>query len=477
MKKGSIHEVSIDRYAFGGKGIAEMTTEQGSFILFVPNAIPGQKVKIRIIKKKKRYAECQLLEVLEPSELQKEIPYQPISGAPYIQVDIEQQQKWKKDSTLEVFRRIAEIDGPEKYFDSFISSPHNFNYRNKMEYSFSAIGHDIASDQEFDGFALGFKRRGTWWKVENLDKESGLFDREVEDKMHLIREYCEKTGLPAWHPPQKKGFFRHLVVRKSFAEDRLLMHLITSSEGYENFDKKAFTIFMQDLFGQRLAGLHHVINDDVADRSKIENGTVTSLCGDDVIYEKILGLTFEISMESFFQTNPASAELLYQKGIEYFLENAESDGVLLDLFCGTGTIGQILASKLPQAQIIGVDIVEKAIEDAKENAKKNAVNNITFEALDVGKFLYEHPELVGEIKGIVLDPPRAGIAPKALKRVIELDAKNILYISCNPATQARDIKTLHENGYSLVKFSLVDQFPHTAHIESIALFELRMKNR
>ena len=224
--------------------------------------------------------------------------------------------------------------------------------------------------------------------------------------------------------------------------------------------------------GDRIAGIQHTINDNVADRAKIENGDNKLLYGKPVVTEKLVDLSFEISMESFFQTNPACAELLYNKALDYvFEEEIKSDKVVLDLFCGTGTIGQILAKRSNGIKVIGVDIVPEAIEDAKRNAQVNQLKGLEFFAADVGKFLKEKPELNGKIASIILDPPRAGIAPKTLQKVIDLDAENIVYISCNPSTQARDTDTLIQAGYELLKFSLADQFPHTGHIESIAKFQ------
>ncbi|MBT4774253.1 MAG: 23S rRNA (uracil(1939)-C(5))-methyltransferase RlmD, partial [Crocinitomicaceae bacterium] len=282
----------------------------------------------------------------------------------------------------------------------------------------------------------------------------------------------QETKLPAWHPPKKEGFFRHLVVRKSFSENELLINLVTSSEGIDQFNKIAFKDYLIELLGNRLAGYIHTVNDDVADRAKLDNGPSGLIWGKDRINENILGLNFEISMQSFFQTNPKSAEKLYSKVIEYATESSNLEGqVIMDLFCGTGTIGQIIASQIPTAQVIGVDIVESAISNAKKNAKKNGLNGINWFAADVGKFLSEHPNYKGRINTIILDPPRAGIAPKTLQKVIALGANRLIYVSCNPATQARDIAVLTSNGYELVKFSLVDQFPHTGHIESIGAFK------
>ena len=475
FKRGDVITVSIQEYAFGGKGVAKVPTENGDYIVFVDNTFPGQEVQARVAKKRKRFAEAKLLEVLKRSSVEAIDQFQEISGGPYIYVPVEEQEKAKKESTLEIFRRIGGIENPLQYFDEFISSPNHHFYRNKMEYSFSCIEHDRETGEDIDdAFALGFKRRGTWWKVESLDKPSGLFDEQWETLLIEVRELLKESGLPAWHPPQKTGFFRHIVVRKSFDQDKLLFNLVTSSEGLKKFDASAFVDFLKEKLGDRLAGVQHTINDNVADRAKIENGEYTLLYGEPVVIERLLGLEFEISMESFFQTNPQCAELLYTKALDYFFEeNLDPSDVVMDLFCGTGTIGQILASKRNDVRIIGVDIVEEAIEDAKRNAERNGIKDVEFYAADVGKFLREYPDFAGKIKTIILDPPRAGIAPKTLRKVIELGAENIVYISCNPSTQARDTDTLIKEGYSLEKLSFVDQFPHTGHIESIAKYKLR----
>lgn len=474
IKRGQTIELVIEDMAFGGKGIARLHDENGAFVLFVQNAFPGQKVLARIVKKRKKHAECSLLKVLERSPQEVESPYQEISGAPYIHVPPKLQEELKQKVTLEVYRRLGNLQNIEDLFDAFIPSPEHFHYRNKMEYSFSSIEHDIHTDEEIDdAFALGFKHRGTWWKVESLNKASGLFDEQWETFLKEFRNFLYKTGLPAWHPPRKEGFFRHIVVRKSFHEDKLLINLVTSSEGLKEFDLQAVGDFLQEKMGDRIAGFQHTINDNVADRAKIENGDCTLVFGKDHVIEELNGLLFEISMESFFQTNPKSAEQLYNKALDYVFEGKRSlnNKVVMDLFCGTGTIGQLLTQRTQDTKIIGVDIVEEAIADAQRNAKRNNIEGVEFYAADVGKFLKAYPDYEGKIDTIVLDPPRAGIAPKTLLKVIQLGAERIVYISCNPATQARDIKTLEEYGYKTKKVSLVDQFPHTSHIEAIALFE------
>ena len=473
VKRGQILELLIEDYAFGGKGIARLRNEHGEFVVFVPNTLPGQRIKAQVKKSSKTYAECKLFEVLKPSEDEIEMPYQDIPGAPYINLPIELQHKYKTESTLELFKRIGKVSDIESKLDEFVSSPNTFHYRNKMEYGFSAIGYDRTKKTDVDEFTLGFKKRGTWWCGDNLNKDSGLFDIDIENSLKLIRSYCEETGLSPWHAPRKEGFFRYLVIRKSYKTNRLLFNLVTTSYDLSKFDLKAFGSYLVTLFGNRVAGFLHTINDEIGDRTIATTGSIKLIYGDDKIVEELLGLNFEISMKSFFQTNPKCAEKLYSKVIEYALEKKETidNNVVLDLFCGTGTIGQILASKANNTTIVGVDIVESAIADAKENAKRNNIKGLKFYAADVGKFLTEQPQYKDKIRTIILDPARAGIAPKTLNKIINLNAERLVYVSCNPATQARDTERLVNAGYSLKKFSLVDQFPHTAHIETVVLFE------
>ena len=475
VKRGEVLEIEIQDYAFGGKGIGRIKNDQGEFVVFVPNTLPGQKVKAQVKKASKTFAESKLLEVLEPSQDELEMPYQEIPGAPYIKLPIEKQHLYKKQSTLELFKRIGKVENIESLFDEFVASPETFHYRNKMEYAFSAIGFDHKLGKDVDEFTLGFKKRGTWWCGDDLKRDSGLFDKAVEDQLKLIKSYCENTGLAPWHGPRQEGFFRFLVVRKSYKTDQLLFNLVTTSYDLPKFDLKKFAEFLHGLFGDRLAGLLHTINDETGDRTIATTGAVDLVWGEEIIVEELLGLNFEISIKSFFQTNPKSAEKLYSKVLDYALEKKDTidNNIVLDLFCGTGTIGQILASKSENAQIVGVDIVESAIENARENARRNGIDGVKFHAADVGSFLRQHPEYKGKIQTLILDPARAGIAPKTLRKIIDLGAQRMVYVSCNPATQARDIDLLAQAGYSINKFSLVDQFPHTAHIESVVLLEVR----
>ena len=473
VKRGQVLKLKIEDYAFGGKGIARIRNEHGEFVVFVPNTLPGQLVKAQVKKTSKKYAECKLFEVLEQSPDEVDISFQEIAGAPYIKLPVEKQHKYKYESTMSLFQRIGKVENIEDLFDEFVSSPNDYHYRNKMEYGFSAIGYDRELKTDVDEFTLGFKKRGTWWCGEDLDKDSGLFDKEFEDNLIKIKEYCKATGLTPWHGPRKEGFFRFFVVRKSYKTNKLLFNLVTTSPDLPEFDLDKFAAFLVELFGERVAGLLHTINDETGDRTIATTGKIDLVYGEDKIIEELLGLNFEISMKSFFQTNPKCAEKLYSKVAEYTLENKEAvdNTVVMDLFCGTGTIGQIIASKANNTKIVGVDIIKSAIVDAKANANKNNIKGLEFYAEDVGKFLSAHPEYKNKIRTIILDPARAGIAPKTLNKIIALNADRMVYVSCNPATQARDTEQLMSAGYKIKKISLVDQFPHTAHIETIVLFE------
>lgn len=477
FKRGERLDVTIDKAAFGGRGLAKLATERGEIAVFVPNTLPGQKVRCLVKKVRKNHLETALLEVLEPSPDEVEIPYQPIPGAPFARLPIALQEAYKRQTCVDLMQRIGRVDDAENLFDEFISSPAIWHYRNKMEYSFAAIRFDFDKGGDVDDFALGFKHRGTWWMVENLDADGGLFDAQVETELKRIRAYCEGTGLPPWHHPKKQGFFRFLTVRKSHANDEVLMNLVTSSEGLDRFDVDGFAAYLKSLFGERLAGVLHTVNDDIGDRVRPLQGRSRLVTGRDYVSETLRGLRFDIRMESFFQTNPRSAERLYGKAIEYLKRNGAGRGVIMDLFCGTGTIAQLVGRELTDARVVGVDIEESAIGDARRSAEMNDISNVEFHVSDVGRFLGERPEFVGTIEAVVLDPPRAGIAPKTLRKVIELGAESMVYISCNPATLARDTMELNESGYRLVEYAAVDQFPHTGHLEAVARFERKTDNR
>lgn len=471
-KKGEELIGEVVDMAYGGKGIVKINMGDRDYIIFVSNTIKGQKIKYKLIKRKESYAEGRLIRIINRSVIEKKTTFQSISGAPYSTLDISFQHELKKKQVFELITKIGGVKHIEQKFDTFIQSPLIWHYRNKMDYSFSSIGYIKKTNTVVDEFSLGFKKINTWWMVENLEKDSGLFDKTWENSIKNIRKYCAETGLAAWNIPQKKGFFRNLVVRKSIKNNNFLVELITSSENLKKFKRNDFCQKILNLHSNRIEGIIHTINDNISDRVDYSKVQSNLLFGSNTIHESILDLKFEISMNSFFQTNPKSAEKLYSKVYEYVFEkNISENNVILDLFCGTGTITQIIANKNPKLKVIGVDIIEKAIENALKSTKKNKIKNASYFIGDVGKFLFEKKELINKINSVIIDPPRSGVSKKSLKKIIELNSKKIIYVSCDPSTQARDIHFLQENKYKLVKFSIIDQFPHTYHIETIALLE------
>ena len=311
VKRNETISIQIEDYAFGGKGIGRIRNEHGEFVVFVPNTLPGQLVSARIVKSRKKFAEAKLVEVLEPSQDEVEIPYQEIPGAPYIKLPVSIQHQYKKESTFSLFEKIGKVSDVSSKFDEFVSSPSHFHYRNKMEYGFSAIGFDRALKTDVDEFTLGFKKRGVWWLGENLDKDSGLFDEDVENHLKSIRIYCQNTGLDPWHGPRREGFFRYFVVRNSFKNNELLFNLVTTSKHLKQFDLQKFGTFLKELFKDRFAGLLHTINDETGDRTIATSGSVNLVLGKEKIIEEIrkiydpelpvniyeLGLIYDIKVE------------------------------------------------------------------------------------------------------------------------------------------------------------------------------------
>ncbi len=451
---GDVIELEIVDLAFGGEGVARID----KMVFFVNGGITGQVVKAKIKRVKRRYIEAIAVEVVKRSELEVMPEFQLVPGAPWATLPVEMQREIKKKQVLELFQKIGKVD-IEPMFDELVPSPKDWWYRNKMDFSFG-------TDAE-GKFALGSKKRGQFKVVESLEKPCGMFDEQFEALLPTIREWCEETGLVDYDE-EGNGFFQTLTVRRSVAEDKFLVELVVS--GVEKkFDPVAFGELIKSNLGERFGGVYW--------SQKIRKGgrqtelIPTFITGEEKLSEKLCGLEFEISRDAFFQPNPYSAVKLYEKAVTFV--NLKEEESALDLFCGTGTIAQILARKYPKARVIGVEIVESAVEDAKKNAKRNGLNNVTFACADVRKWLKEH--FHSGVKGtskevIVVDPPRAGIVPKSLERIIGRAPSRIVYVSCNPSTLARDTETLMAGGYRIDKFALVDQFPHTSHIEAVARF-------
>ncbi len=462
IKKESIIESTVTDLAFGGRGIVKID----GFPIFVDGALPGQEIKLKITTKKRRYAEAKLLKVLKKSDLEIEIPYQNTPGAPWANLPIELQKKHKQAQVEGLFSKFAHTD-LKPIFDTYIESPLIWEYRNKMDYSFGPTEETQNEEGEWQhtGFGLGSKKRGQFWLVENLEKASGMFDQEFEAKLKDFRIFCETLNSSVYNARKGSGFWRQLVVKKSFHENKFLINIITNIDEENTFNSESAINFFIQNFPDKIKGIYWTQSDDLGNANdKYKSRDL--LWGEEVLVEKINDLVFQLSIDSFFQTNPRSAEELYKKALSYI----DNKSAILELFAGTGTISQIIAQNNPESNITSVEIIESAVLDAKKNAQRNNINHINFICDDVNKFMKTYS---GNPPTVVLDPPRAGISPKALQRIADFSPQEIIYISCNPATLARDAEILQKNNFVLEKISLVDQFPHTSHVECVTKFRLQ----
>lgn len=449
MKKGQIFEGKIERIEFPNKGIAVIPGEEKNVI--VKNTVEGQKVQFAVNKIKKGQAEGRLLEVLEKSPLETESPcphFGNCGGCTYQNLPYENQLQMKEQQIKTMMDEA--VDG-EYVWEGVKPSPVQNEYRNKMEFSFG--------DEYKDGpLALGMHKRGSFHDIVNVP-DCQIVDSDFRAILTGVLQFAQGTGLPYYHRMRHTGFFRHLLVRKAVKTQEILVDLVTTTE-YE-LEKEKFVEALNSLnLTGKLVGILHTKNDSLADVVKDEGTEI--LFGQDYFYEELLGLQFKITPFSFFQTNSLGAEVLYETARTYIGET--KDKVIFDLYSGTGTIAQILA---PVAKkVVGVEIVEEAVEAAKENAKQNGLDNCTFWAGDVLKVIDE----LGEVPDlIVLDPPRDGVHPKALEKIIDFGVDKMVYIACKPTSLARDLEMLQGRGYKVERIACIDLFPGTYHIETVCL--------
>lgn len=454
MKKGQVVTGIVERVDFPNKGIVK--TEDG--VCVVKNALPGQKVRAGINKVRKGKAEGRLLEVEEKSPVEIESPcphFGLCGGCTYISLPYEEQLAVKKGQVKRLLDSVlCRQDTPWK-FEGIKASPVQFGYRNKMEFSFG--------DEVKDGpLSLGMHKRGSFYDIVSVT-DCQIVDADYRAILTYTRDYFEKEGLPFYHRLRHEGFLRHLLVRKAVRTGEILVALVTTSQMAPELQPWVDGLLSLSLKGS-FAGILHIINDSVADAVKSDETRI--LYGQDYFYEELLGLKFKISTFSFFQTNSLSAEVLYETAREYVGDLNGADKIVYDLYSGTGTIAQLMA---PVAKkVIGVEIVEEAVEAAKKNAELNGLHNCEFIAGDVLKVLddiEEKPDM------IILDPPRDGIHPKALGKIIGYGIDKLVYISCKPTSLVRDLETFLDSGYVVEKAVAVDQFPWTTGIETIAVLK------
>ena len=459
MKKGQVYEGIIEKVEFPNKGIVPVPEEDRNVI--VKNGIPGQKIRFCVNKFRKGQAEGRLLEVLEKSPLETREPvcglFPACGGCMYQTMAYEEQILMKTRQVKEIMDAAVEGD---YVFEGVRKSPKEFAYRNKMEFSFG--------DEFKDGpMTLGMHKRGSFYDIVTVD-QCVLVHPDCCKILRATLDYFTEHGAVFYKKMAHVGYLRHLLVRRGVKTGEILVDLVTSTqtEGTWKSDKNEEALlegWKEKLLGLDLegsfAGILHTENDSLAD--VVQNDRTVILYGQDFFMEELLGLKFKITPFSFFQTNSLGAEVLYETAREYI---GETDGrKVFDLYSGTGTIAQILA---PAAEhVTGVEIIEEAVEAAKVNAAQNGLTNCDFIAGDVLKVLdtlEERPDL------IVLDPPRDGIHPKALPKIIDhYGCEKMIYISCKPTSLARDLVVLQAKGYEVTRVCCVDMFPGTTHVETV----------
>lgn len=458
MKKGEIYQGIIERVEFPNKGIVQIEDKK----VIVKNGMPGQHVKFMINKKKGSKVEGRLLEVLEHSYLETRKPvcsiFPECGGCMYQTMSYENQLEMKAkqiqsliDQAVKAGGQVDEQGNPDYIFEGIKGSPREFAYRNKMEFSFG--------DAYKDGpLTLGLHKKGSTYDVLNA-LDCKLVHQDMNEILKCVLEYCQEQGYDYYHKMQHVGFLRHLLLRRGNTTGEILVNLVTTSQVEADFEELKDRLLSLTLEG-KIVGFLHIINDALSDVVKSDEMRI--LYGKDYFYEEILGLRFKITPFSFFQPNSYGAEVLYETAREYIGDT--KDMTVFDLYSGTGTISQILAAVAKE--VIGVEIVEEAVLAAEENARLNGIGNCRFIAGDVLKVLdgiQEKPDF------IVLDPPRDGIHPKALPKILEYGVEKMVYISCKPTSLARDLEMFLEKGYRVEKVCCVDQFCQTVHVETVVL--------
>jgi 23S rRNA (uracil1939-C5)-methyltransferase len=440
-ERGAEVELTVESLAHGGNGVARMN---GGYVVFVSGAIPGDRVRAVITKRKRAYAEARTVEVLTPSP-ERIPPKADHPGAPWQVLPYERQLQVKAEQVDDALRRIGKLDGFE--LEPIVPAVEQWRYRNKVEFSFGEEGGRLV---------CGFHAPGSWEQIVDMD-DCLLVSERVNEARRAIVEFCREQGLAAWDRRSQEGFLRNLVIREGRRTGELQVRLVTS-EG--RLDGDAFAAAVPGdggVFWTRAPGVGETT----------AGGVTEHLAGPPRLAEELGGLRFAISPDAFFQTNTEMAEQLYGIAAEYAqLRGWER---VFDLFCGIGTIALTLAPRA--GEVWAVEVVEEAVADAIANARANEISNARFFAGDVRLAMRELVEQAGRPDVLVVDPPRAGLSQKVVRRIIEASPKRIVYVSCNPTTLAPNAAQLTEAGYTLRRVRPVDMFPQTPHVECVALIE------
>ena len=445
MRKGSTVQVKIERTEFPSVGIGELDGKK----IYVKGAFPGQTISGKVKKKKQDFAELKLLSVDEKAEYEITPPceyFGVCGGCTSQNITYEKQLDFLSDEVKELFENANVTTGE---YLGVVGSREQWEYRNKMEFTFG----DFEKGGEL---TLGMHMKGKSFGIITVDS-CHIVDEDFRTVIKETVNYFKDKNLDYYRVMRRTGYLRHLVIRKAINTGELMVNLVTTTQ--EDFDLTEYVEILKSKdYKGKLTSVLHTENDSFSDAVIPEK--VNLLYGQDYITEELLGLKFKISPFSFFQTNTKGAESLYRI-VRDFMGDAD-DKVVFDLYCGTGTIGQITAGKAKK--VVGLELIEEAVESAKENAKLNNLDNCEFIAGDVAetiKLVKDKPDI------IILDPPRSGVHPKALEYVIKFNAKEIIYVSCNPKTLVENLVDLEKAGYKIVQTTVKDMFPNTPHAEVI----------
>lgn len=449
MKKKDIITIHIEDVIFPNKAYGFIDGEK----VIVKNGIPGQTVQAQIIKKRSSGIEARQQSVVECSPFEKQdglcSHYNLCGGCTYQSLRHEEELKLKE---RQVKRLLDQENIQIESWEGIIPAPSEKEYRNKCEFSFG--------DEEKGGdLALGMRKRMSHYEVVSL-KDCNIIDTDYLAIISATLTFFQERNIPFYHKLRHDGSLRHLVVRKGTATGEILVNLVTSQEVPFSTQEYKDMLLTLPLSGS-LCGILHSINDSVAD--VVRSDEMNILYGRDYFIEKLFDLEFKVSVYSFFQTNTKGAEKLYSIVKEF--AGDISNKMIFDLYCGTGTIGQIMADG-GSKKVVGIELVEEAVVAANENAIRNGLTNCSFIAGDV---LKKVDELVDKPDLIIVDPPRDGIHPKTIGKIIGFDAPEIIYVSCKPTSLARDLVIFQQAGYEVKRVKLMDMFPRTVHVESVVL--------
>ena len=438
--QGATVEVTIDTLAHGGAGVGRLD----GYVLFVRDAVPGDRVRARITKRKRAYAEARTVELLEPGPDRID-PVADHPGAPWQVLPYERQLEVKQEQVGDALRRIGRLDGFQ--LDPIVPAGEQWRYRNKVEFSFGTG----------DGGELvcGFHAPGSWERILAID-DCLLVSERVNAVRDTVLAHLRMLGLPAWDRRDQSGFLRNLVIREGRRTGQIQVRLVTS-EGAFDGDLFAEAVRADGVFWTRVPGV----------AESLAGGVTEHLAGAPTLEEQLCGLRFAVSPDAFLQTNTEMAERLY--GVVAEFADLRGWERVYDLYCGIGTIGLSLAPRA--GEVWGLEVVEEAVADAIANARANELGNVQFFAADVRLAMRELVERAGRPDVLVVDPPRAGLSQKIVRRIVEAAPKRIVYVSCNPTTLAPNAAQLAAEGWVLKRIRPVDMFPQTPHVEAVALLE------